>query len=350
MAYYNAKQRLKELLGSYSAEEEKLGQIYKTALENAENSYKASLASARAEAERKRSRAIGDNAQNEREYMELLATRGLGFSGEAAQAKLNSNLSLESRLSDIDREAAEEERGLAEGLNEYRSELEKERLSETKALREEKTELYKDLAELEASEKGESGSKGESNSGGNGNTDDLPLPEFNPEATPKELAKLLVTSATDDGYIRSDYDEYLINRYMLELYEDYDLPDGYIKELVFMLKAYGYPESDISDMRIQVISRDAKEYYDKRYKKLYDSAVLSGKHALSASAYAAETAESDLLSMIFTRTKSDTEFLDVCENAGIMNYVATAYLESHRRGTEIKGGKGGSGIMKNEVK
>ncbi|MBO5768145.1 MAG: hypothetical protein J6R49_06395, partial [Clostridia bacterium] len=141
-----------------------------------------------------------------------------------------------------------------------------------------------------------------------------------------------------------------INRYMLELYEDYDLPDGYIKELVFMLKAYGYPESDISDMRVQVISRDAKEYYDKRYKKLYDSAVLSGKHALSASAYAAETAESDLLSMIFTRTKSDGEFLDVCENAGIMNHVATAYLESHRRGTEIKGGKGGSGIMKNEVK
>ncbi|MBO5768263.1 MAG: hypothetical protein J6R49_07000 [Clostridia bacterium] len=90
MAYYNAKQRLKELLGSYSAEEEKLGRIYKTALENAENSYKASLDAARAEAERKRSRAIGDNAQNEREYMELLATRGLGFSGEAAQAKLNS--------------------------------------------------------------------------------------------------------------------------------------------------------------------------------------------------------------------------------------------------------------------
>ena len=87
MAYYNAKQRLKELLGSYSAEEEKLGQIYKTALENAENSYKASLDAARAEAERKRKEARREQGRA-RTFEELLAIgKAKGYKNPAYWAR-----------------------------------------------------------------------------------------------------------------------------------------------------------------------------------------------------------------------------------------------------------------------
>ena len=360
MAYYDAKEKLKELLDGYSAETEKIEQLYKTALSNAQKGYESALAESKVESERKRNRAYADNALEERSTMNMLASRGLGSSGEAVQAKLNSNLLLEGRLAEIDRDEAEAARELKQSLSDTELSLAKEKQTAKNNIFKEQSELYTELARLESDStdnlntgngNGSTTNGSQGNPNGNGIGESITdIPEFTPEASPKELAKLMVGAATDDGYIRSDYDEYLINRYMLELYENYQLDDSYMKELVFMLKAYGYPESDISEMRVQVISREAKTDYDESYKKLYDSAILSGKHALSASVYAAQTAENELLDMIYSRTASDSEFREVCKNAGVTDAVAEAYLANHKRPEAANVGKGGSGLVTQQTK
>ncbi len=354
MAYSEAIDKLKQMLDGYSAESGRLEELYKTAVKNAEEGYKNSLQQLNDSHYRERNEAYADIARDERNTMNMLASRGLGYSGEAAQAKLNSNVLLENRLGEIGRSKAEAEISLKESLDKEKQSLAKENSERLSSLEREKAGIYTDIAKLEQERELEqakinaekemhkaeleakygenktenSGTNGEGGENSSNGEETLPA-GFNPEATPKELAKLLVGSATDDGYIRSDYDEYLINRYMLELYENYTLPEGYIDELVFMLKAYGYPESDISDMRIQVISRDAKSYYDERYKARYDSAILSGNHALSATAYASQTARDDLLSYIHSRCKTEREFIECCVSAGLPKSEAEGYIKTN---------------------
>ena len=329
MAYSDSIKRLKEMLDGYSAESGRLTELYKTALQNAEKTRADAQKAVDEQYYRDRNEAYSDIARSERNTLNALSARGLGFSGETAQARLNSNVLLSERLGDIARgrlgkeieldnelakqkselalDAAERQSALDKSYADIAADIAKTELDAEQEKARLKAEKEMQQAELNAKYGGSGGGNvsggninvgvnGGGNGGGNGELDDII--GFNPEATPKELAKLLVTSATDDGYIRGSYDEYLINRYMLELYDNYTLPDGYMDELIFMLKAYGYPAKSREDMRKQVITRDAKAYYEDRYKSAFDSAVLSGNHELSATLTAGKTARSDVLESI----------------------------------------------------
>lgn len=363
MAYSESIQKLKDMLDGYSAESGRIETLYKSAIENAEANRKASLDALDKQYYADRNEAYADTAREERNTMNMLAARGLGFSGEAAQAKLNSNVLLSERLGALTRgkENAKNEIDLA--LNEQKHSLALDAAERQSALDKNRTNLAADIAKMEldseqeqarikaekdmqkaelAAKYGNSGQNSGSGSGSSSGNSSASggninigvggdgIIGFDPEASPKELAKLLVTSATDDGYIRSDYDEYLINRYMLQLYDNYTLPDGYMDELVFMLKAYGYPAGSRSEMRIQVISREAKEYYENSYASRYDGAVMDGKHELSAGAFASLTARNDALDYIYSRTENETEFKTVCANVGIPENEVSAYIESKR--------------------
>ncbi len=358
MAYSESIQKLKELLDGYSAESGKLQTLYKNAVENAEASRKASLEALEKQHYRDRNEAYADTAREERNTMNMLASRGLGFSGEAAQAKLNSNVLLSERLGALTREKANAQTELDLALNQQKQALALDAAERQSALDKNRADIASDIAKTEldyeqeqarlkaekdmqkaelAAKYGNSTQNAGNTNGGNnvnvgigGGNGLNALNGFDPEASPKELAKLLVTSATDDGYIRSDYDEYLINRYMLELYDNYTLPDGYMDELVFMLKAYGYPATPRAEMRIQVISREAKEYYEQSYNSRFDSAIISGKHELSASAFAGTEARNDALEYSYSRTENENEFRKCCENVGIPVSEVNAFIEARK--------------------
>lgn len=356
MAYSDSIKRLKEMLDGYSAESGRLTELYKTALQNAEKTRADAQKAIDEQYYRDRNEVYSDIARSERNTLNALSARGLGFSGETAQARLNSNVLLSERLGDIARGRLGKEIELDNELAKQKSELALDAAERQSALDKSYAGIAADIAKTELdAEQEKARLKAEKemqqaelnakyggnvsggnvsggninvggNGGGNGELDDII--GFNPEATPKELAKLLVTSATDDGYIRGSYDEYLINRYMLELYDNYTLPDGYMDELIFMLKAYGYPAKSREDMRKQVITRDAKAYYEDRYKSAFDSAVLSGNHELSATLTAGKTARSEVLEYIYSRAESEQEFLDIATGAGVPKADATEFYKT----------------------
>ena len=336
MAYSDSIKRLKEMLDGYSAESGRLTELYKTALQNAEKTRADAQKAVDEQYYRDRNEAYSDIARSERNTLNALSARGLGFSGETAQARLNSNVLLSERLGDIARGRLGKEIELDNELAKQKSELALDAAERQSALDKSYADIAADIAktELDAEQEkarlkaekemqqaelnakyGGSGGGNVSggninvggNGGGNGELDDII--GFNPEATPKELAKLLVTSATDDGYIRGSYDEYLINRYMLELYDNYTAKSR-------------------EDMRKQVITRDAKAYYEDRYKSAFDSAVLSGNHELSATLTAGKTARSEVLEYIYSRAESEQEFLDIATGAGVPKADATEFYKT----------------------
>ena len=101
MGYSDQLDILKKSLDGYGSEESKLSNLYKNAISIAEENNKNALKQLDKDYYNDRNVAYADTAQSERNYNNLLASRGLGFSGEAAQAKLNSNVILSTRLSDL---------------------------------------------------------------------------------------------------------------------------------------------------------------------------------------------------------------------------------------------------------
>lgn len=350
MAFYDTIEALKAELKGYSDDEHRIAELYRSAVKNNQKSYNDSSAQIEAQYEYDRNQAYADNARDERNTMNMLASRGLGFSGEAAQAKLNSNIVLANRLGALARSKNEADAELLKDYNDKdynlslefadrQGEADKNRLglmADIAALESDKEQhdaslaAEKDMFDRELYAKyhsgknnGSNGSNGDngnnSSNGSNGSISELS--GFTPDISPKDLAKLMVTNATDDNYIETDDDEYLINRYMLDIYENYGVDDEYMNELVFMLKAYGYDDVSLDELRVQVITRDADEYYKESYKQTVDLYISEGMEENSARTAARQEATRKKLEYIKRRCKSDDEFINCCKQLGIPEQV-----------------------------
>ena len=149
MAYSDQIETLKNALKGFSAEEEKLSNLYQTALKNAENQYSEALKQSNTQYEMDRNTAYADNARAERNFNQVLATRGLGFSGEAAQGKLNSNITLSNRLGALEREKIKSDTDLKNRFANQKSQLDMEQAEKLGEMLQNKNKLNFDIAELE---------------------------------------------------------------------------------------------------------------------------------------------------------------------------------------------------------
>ncbi len=464
MAYIDRINSLKEALNSYSAEEEKLSALYKTAIENAEKAHQTAKAQLEAQYDTDRNAVYADNARNERNFNNLLAQRGLGFSGEAAQSKLNSNITLSNRLGELEREKnkgslkldsdlasnkialsmeeAEKLKSILDSKNQLgadiagmeldreneanrlqfdreteanklawekeseanRLQAEKEALAqqiladkqaladklnaEQQALAEKlkaeqaannaklqaekeakaaelqaekdmlaiKLQAEKDMlaAELEAkynsvvSGEGSSGGSKDKNSSSNKNNSsdntastgknyqDMPFDDpsddggsYIPNINAPSLAKQLVNTATSGtGYVSDEEHDHIINKYLIQLREGYDIDEEYYNELIFMLKAYGYEERTYPEMRVQVITYDAEAYYDDIYDEYFDDCVMNGIGESTAQKKARETAANAQIEYLYKKSNSNLEFKECCKQMGIGNAKAQEYIEA----------------------
>lgn len=349
MAFYDTVEALKAELKSYSDDDKRITALYKTAVKNNQKSFNDSSAQIKAQYEYDRNQAYADNARDERNTMNMLASRGLGFSGEAAQAKLNSNITLANRLGALTRDKNQADAELLKAYNDkdYNLSLEfadrqadadKSRqglmadiasLELDKEQHDDKLSAEKDMFNRELYAKYYADNKTGTNStnGTNGTNGVISeLEGFTPDISPKDLAKLMVTNATDDNYIETDDDKYLINRYMLDIYENYSVDDRYMNELVFLLKAYGYDDISLDDLRVQVITKDADEYYKESYGKTVDLYISEGMEVRSARTAARQEANRKKLEYIKSRTKSNEEFINCCKALGIPESVYKKYI------------------------
>ncbi len=153
---------------------------------------------------------------------------------------------------------------------------------------------------------------------------------FNPSVTPKELAKQLLSSATNGkNSIYSDYHNYFVNKYLLDIIDNYDVDEDYLKSLVLALKSYGYGSYTYDEMKVDVISKESSDEYDKLYKQIY--AQLAVEQDLSEKELRTETRELALrYQLVFIEKYSDSEamFRSICRDAGIADKTVNEYLKN----------------------
>lgn len=396
MGYSDQIDILKKALDGYSEEENKLSALYKTAIENAEKAHMERKRQLEEQYYHDRNTAYADNAKAERNTFNTLAARGLGFSGEAAQAKLNSNISLANRLGALAREKLNAEAGYNLELADNISNLSIEESEKTADLMKHKNDLNASIAGMEleretgeaeraADEESEnkklaaekealqlqiqadkdlqaaelaaerdmfdaelaakyysSGSSGGSGNGSAGNTtaeEEEQSVGYTPEISAKELAKQLVNSATGGNLIDGATHEYMVNKYLLQLRTNYDINPDYYDELIFMLKAYGYEEISEPEMRVQVISTEAEAYYSNMYDELYDQYVVSGLGEESARSKAISDSAEKRFDYIYNRCENLTEFRMCCLKLGISSREIQEYIN---RLKSVKAGSPGN--------
>lgn len=395
MAYSDTVSAFKEALNGYSEEENKIKELYKSARERNEAAKSQAIAQLDNKHSSDRNAAFADNARAELNTARMLNSRGLGFSGEMAQSKLNSNLSLSSRLGELASANTVSRQALIDKHDGYAHELALEEAEKRALLRDGKSKLLADIAkaeleneqkekelelgyakieaekellqaELDAKYKGEQSNTAGTVGNGTGNvgngagnvgngTADTETPDtdasvfFSPEIKPKDLARLMVQNATGNDYIKSERDTHLVNKYLLQAIEDYKLSDAYMEELIFMLKAYGLKELSHLELRKSVISTDAKSVYDTNYEKRYKEYIDRGTAPSRARTFALYSARTDAFDYIYSHTNSKAEFLECCELIKLDYEEAKKYVSDKSFGIEIKSNgqlKGVSGVNK----
>ncbi len=105
--------------------------------------------------------------------------------------------------------------------------------------------------------------------------------------------------------------------------------DEYYEELVFMLRAYGYNVPDEIDMRADVISTDAKQYYNNKYDEFYNDYVVNGASEKGARDSAQTDATNAMLKYIFEHSKNEREFRYFCAATSITKKQIDEYLNIH---------------------
>lgn len=365
MAYSDSIESLKSALTTFSEDEKRLAELYKNAIHNAEKEFRTSKERLESQYQSDRNEVYSDTAREERNMFNMLAHRGLGFSGEAAQTRLNSDIILANRLGDLLKErnynALKLEQNLADkkhGISLENAEKQQELFEKQNDLRAQiaKLELEKEQREAElnaemerfnrqlAAEKEKSAREAaaqyfSSIYGGNGSKTQSKT-GYVPEISEKELAKILISNAADgENYKNTKTQFYLVSRYLLDLKDNYNLNSDYYKNLLLILKSYGYTQMSDTTTRAKVVSYEADSYYDGKYDEFYDKYVLNGSGEKDARNSAKQSALRATLDFIASKSRNEDEFRRFCRESGIDDGNVNDYLKS---GVKFKTGSSGS--------
>ena len=368
MTYSDSIEALKAGLSQYSESEKQLTELYKQAIANAEAEYKTAVKQVNDQYKRDRNEAHADTVREERSLNNMLAARGLGFSGEAAQAKLNSNIILSNRLGELNRGKVDAETKLSLDLSDKKSALsldnaekirevqkgrddlnakiasiiaEREdnaaKIKAEKEMAEAKLKAEMEMLELELNAKNNNSSgNGVGSSGGQAGGSG-----YTPTMTAKELAKALITTASGGGSSidGSHAQQYSINKYLTELTDKYKVSEEYVNDLIFVLRSYGYEDVGESKRRTDVITYEAITYYYNQYDKYYDLYINRGFNEGKAHTEAKKAAQNEQLEYIYENSRNTYEFKECCNDIGISLTEVTSFLNSK---SDKKGSAGSS--------
>jgi hypothetical protein len=163
-----------------------------------------------------------------------------------------------------------------------------------------------------------------------------------------------VSSASGgNSSLKGDKQMYYIHKYLLDLTENYDLNEDYLNDLLLVLKSYGYTSSSTEDMRVQVLSYDAKEHYNKIYSEQYNKLIVQGTNERAAKTSAKDVAIERQLDFIYASAQDEAEFKKCCEKVGIPQGNVDRYLKVLRlssSGGNMSGGGRGTNTTVNMLK
>ena len=119
--------------------------------------------------------------------------------------------------------------------------------------------------------------------------------------------------------------EYAINKFLLELNNNYNINQDYYKELLLTLKAYGYKEISLPFMRCQVAGYESKSVYTKTYDTQLDILIEEGASPAEARKQAEAAAKRAQMDYILEHVKSLLEFRKACNDVGYTNAEVNQY-------------------------
>jgi len=345
MDYNELIEQTKKALESYSKADTELEELYRQAKERNNKSYELSKNQLAEQYYEDKNQAASRAALSAKDMNEFLAARGLATSGESVQAKLDSNMALNSALS-----------GLAKSNMQSLTELEKQRLEKESeldmSLAEKKLELNKqkntlsDQIEqlkkaLENSNKSTDDNKSNDNNkstnsdkkNNNGTTDnnktkdDTTEKPYVPSTSAKDIAKNILETFASGGKITTDLQRSQIKKYLQSLVKNDGVDEDYIKDIVFILKTYGY--SDISEAYADsvIAAKDAAEYYNKMYNDYYEIYVRGNRTADKASSMAKSKAKTLMLDYIYERSRTIAAFESAAKQSGVTQAELEEYYQ-----------------------
>lgn len=335
MAYTQTVASLKTAIDGYDSEEKKLSELYTQAKQHALESYNAQKAELEKAYLKDRNTAAADVSREEKNYMQFLSSRGLGSSGEASQAKLNSGINLSNSLSELSRSRLTSLADLSESYSEKSAEIENDYMEAASDISEKRVSALAKLAEAEAAKEAadeqtklyEESLKNQDTDGG-GASDDSESGAYVPSVSAKDMAKQIVALASD-GRDTIEYSDqnYTVHRYLEKLKSDYDIDDEYMKNLEFCLKSYGYTGIDGVSFLVQGVADKAEDYYQEMYQKYisFYSQISSDGSYIKRSAR--EIASDLQLTYVYTHVKTIDEFYKACYLLGF----STARIEEYRK-------------------
>ncbi len=365
----------KAALDGYSAEQEAIAKLYEQAKQNAAASYDAQKKQLAVQTEQSKNQAAADIKRTERNIGQTLASRGLAFSGENAQTHLDLNLSLQNRLSALERDAAEQSQTLEQEKAKALTELDLAHAEARSTSAGKRAELQNQLANI-ASQKAssqtveipekntetstESGNKGESKPPNKltslkgktlgerfkqmleyvANEKGTPKDEtaYIPNISARDLAKQLISSAGGNGSV-SGYEQQETLALLLDaLSAEHDLDATYYDELLLNLRSMGYrPDyTGMVDREIKAVCKESNavytDYYD-RYYKMYD---MIGHLPAECDQMAGELAVFKQLAYVYERCESIDRFEVAVESMGMEDELDTFYQKIKVSGDQYK--------------
>ena len=335
MDYNELIEQTKKALESYSKADTELEELYRQAKERNNKSYELSKQQLSEQYYEDKNQAASRAALNAKEMSEFLAARGLASSGESVQAKMDSNMVLNSTLSN-----------LAKSNLQSITELEKERLSKENeldmSLAEKKLEINKQKntlnnsieqlkKALESSTTNSSKSndkKSNTDSPNNDKSKDDPSDKtYVPSTSAKDVAKYILESYATEGKITTDMQRSQIKKYLQSLIKNDGIDEGYIKDVIFILKTYGYTDFSEAYADSVLAARGAADYYNKMYNDYYEIYVRGNRTAEKASSMAKNKAKTLMLDYIYERSNTIAAFESTAKQAGVTQTELEEYYQ-----------------------
>lgn len=388
--YEEAIARAKAALESYSAEAEELARLYENAKNNAKTAYETQKQQTAVNAEGSRRQADIDMQRTERNLDQRLAARGLAFSGENAQTRLDLLVAMRNQLAGIDGDERSQLAALDQALADRYTELDKAYAKDRADNAGKLASLNADLAAAEASKlaaeeaakaaasKG-NGSKGEG-SKGDGSAEKptadekaasilkgplqlggafrdaaknlmnkfqgLPVEQDGkggkdpvvPEVSARTLATQLVKAAGSSGKISGSRQQAALSSLLEALTDSVELDGDYYDELMLNLRSLGYrPDyAQTVDENVAKMQSASKEVYDTVYRRYYNIYRKVGHKEGDAARLAEQDARYRQIRYLYTHSLDADEFDYAADALQLGSYLNEFYDRLAKEKPKVK--------------
>ena len=316
-------QTKKELEKSYGTAAE-LTRLYNNAKANYEKQHKQSLEELSKDYEQKRNDAAAQKLIDEKNTGEFLASRGLSFSGESAQARLNSDITFNNTLSDLAKQHGEGISQLNKSKSEYFEKLDTDYAKDSISAQKELQKLAQEMADNKIK-------YGEVTVGGDAlgtdDSDDGGEVVFTPDMSAYQLASAIVKRFGSGGKISKAEHNINVRNYLEKLTSRYNITDEYMDKVIFVLDALGYTAMDKTGEKTASIVSEAELYHDKAYEKAKNLAKMLFTDYDDRNNYAKKHAYMEKLDYVYTRCETIEQFYEACLMLGLDSEETEEYLD-----------------------